>query len=170
MQNVHWVAIKRGWGKRTNPSYIPILRKAPDWSVGMKQWWSVWRAVPFWTILNTKWNGLWTSRSSTNLFDLKKSGKKNSWRYTDESGWSESTADWETSSCRVQMVYRSPIAPFLLTEDEQSEEGPTTKAKDSAEKKPIKGIEIHISKPPERAESHWPWRRKATGLRSYRAN
>ena len=49
---------------------------------------------------------------------------------------------------------QSPIAPFLLTEDDESEEGPPTKAKDSAEKKPIKGIEIHMSKQPERAESH----------------
>ena len=44
------------------------------------------------------------------------------------------------------MVYRSPKAPFLLTEDDESEEGPPTKAKDSDEKKPLKGIEIHMSK------------------------
>ena len=55
-----------------------------------------------------------------------------------------------------KMVHRSPIAPFLLTEDE-SEEGSPTKAKDSAEKELIKKPkreEIHINKPPERAKSH----------------
>ena len=47
----------------------------------------------------------------------------------------------------------STIAPFLLTENDESAEGPPTKAKDLAEKKAIKGIEIHMSKQPERAGS-----------------
>ena len=125
----------------------------------------------FWTILNTKWNGLWISPLSTNLW----------LRFEKE--WEKIVLalhgciwiKWINSSLGDKLlsgldgtVHRSPIAPFLLTKDDESEEGPPTKAKDSAEKKPIKGIEIHMSIPPERAESHWPWQRKATGFRWYR--
>ena len=148
-----------------------ILRKAPDWSVGMMQWWRVWRAVPIFKF--------WTPNEMASLDDITFVDKHviSIWKRvgTNSVGFTRINPEvnqWKTRrrGFRQKMVRQSPIAPLLLTEDDESEEILPTMLTTQIKRNWSRREETHRNRPPKQAESHWPQQRKATALRSYRAN